>query len=255
MAEPHENELAHRALEPSSADVLRGLAAPAARIVGDAASILEEELAMGIAAAKKVEARLINVTQVRQSEDTLEVLRRFRHDAHEIVDILMDLVSVATAAANTMTKRLITIQAGTSSSDLNGSQGIPMLRVASAREGAIAEISMSIANSSESATGVLRPTATDLLGARGGSLPARTISFLPADVTIGPNAQEKIAVRASIPAGTPPGLYSGLVQVAGMEGLRAVLVVDVTGVAETTQPSPPARERERPTRTSRPRHR
>lgn len=247
-----EREIVRRSLEPSPADVLRGMAAPAARIVGDAASILEEELAMGIEAAKKVEARLINVGQVRQGEDSLEVLRRFRHDAHEIVDILMDLLSVATAAAQTMTKRLITIQTGVSSSDLNGPQSIPILRVANASQDGVAEISMSIANSGPSVTGVLAPIATDLLGARGGRLAAGSISFVPPELVISPNSQENVAVKVDVPAGTEPGLYSGLIQVAGMEGLRAVLVVEVARSSKPAEPAPPQASRQaRPVRPSR----
>jgi hypothetical protein len=235
-----------RPLEPPAADVIRGVAGPAARIVGDAANVLEEELAMGIAAAKKVEARLINVSQVRQSEDSLEVMRRFRRDAHEIVDILMDLISAATTAAQSVTQRLVTIQAGVSSEDLDGPRSVPILRLHNAQQGLASDLTMSIVNSGEAPTGVLAPSTTDLIGATGAALAADRVGFDPAELVIAPGGQDRVKITVRVPADARPGLYSGLLQVMGMEGLRAVLVVEVT---PSEVPTPTTESRPEPGET------
>ena len=77
-------------------------------VVARAASILEEEIAAGVVAAKNVESRFVDVKASRSGKPE-EVLPRFRRDAHEVVDILMDLVNVATRTVSGFTQSVIKI--------------------------------------------------------------------------------------------------------------------------------------------------
>src|SRR4030095_5970600 len=60
----------------------------AQRVLSSAVNILEEEIAAGIVAAKKIEKKIIDVDEVRSNPEHL--MNRFRRDTHEVVDIFLD---------------------------------------------------------------------------------------------------------------------------------------------------------------------
>ena len=66
--------------------------------------ILEEEIAAGIVAAKQIEARMVDVEQLR-SEEQNEVVRLLRRDSHEVVDLLMDMLEVSVTSLGNMVRR------------------------------------------------------------------------------------------------------------------------------------------------------
>ncbi len=64
-------------------------------------SVLEEELAAGINTTQKHEKKVVDVDKLRAG-DPQEVIQRFRRDAHDVVDILLDLVNVATNCSTSL---------------------------------------------------------------------------------------------------------------------------------------------------------
>ena len=68
---------------------IKDVGAGASKVVQKAASILEEELAAGIAGADQVEQRFREERQVNQDEFE-DVMKRFREDAHLVVNMVSD---------------------------------------------------------------------------------------------------------------------------------------------------------------------
>src|SRR5689334_4511742 len=60
----------------------------AQRVLSSAVNVLEEEIAAGILAAKKIEKKVIDVDDVRNNPENL--LNRIRKDTHEVVDLFLD---------------------------------------------------------------------------------------------------------------------------------------------------------------------
>ena len=60
----------------------------AQRVLSSAVNVLEEEIAAGILAAKKIEKKVINVDDIRNDPENL--LNRIRKDTHEVVDLFLD---------------------------------------------------------------------------------------------------------------------------------------------------------------------
>jgi hypothetical protein len=69
-----------------SAQSLEGAAASASAAVREAASVLERELAAGLAGVRRVETRFTQERRVDPGEFD-EVLERFRSNAHELIDV------------------------------------------------------------------------------------------------------------------------------------------------------------------------
>jgi hypothetical protein len=211
---------------------LRALPASTSRIVEQAASILEEEIAAGIVAAKRVEGRFVDVGKMR-GKDTQEVMQRFRHDAHEVLDILVDMVNIATNSLGDLTQRVITITSGQPTAPGRKNQlaspgGIPTLNVDQpVKAGQAVEIPLTLENGGDSPTEEFGFYSSDLLNATGDHIGAGQISFQPKAVTIDSHSSTPVTVVVSIPEGTIPGVYSGLVQATKLELLRAVLTIRV----------------------------
>lgn len=201
----------------------------ALRIVGQAATILEEEISAGIVAAKKVEERYVNVNELRSGEPE-KVIQRFRKDAHEVLDILLDLVNLSFTAISGLSEQASTIRTASVSNDKNKTKSadeVTELVIAkNLKPGESGKVSMLVENSSDQATADITFKTAGMLNEKGDLLDAQNISIEPHSLQIAANDFEKISVLVSIPAGTVPGLYSGLIQASEVQ-VRAILSVQV----------------------------
>lgn len=97
-----------------TADELNGILENASNIVLKAAHILEAEVARGIVAAKEIEKKIVDPARFTRTEGEVdkksseELLIRFRKDAHDIVDLLVDLATLASDNASKLSSRLMT---------------------------------------------------------------------------------------------------------------------------------------------------
>ncbi|MGD8569301.1 MAG: hypothetical protein PVJ39_14535 [Gammaproteobacteria bacterium] len=206
----------------------KGLAAEAVRIVEQAASILEEEISAGIVAARKVEERYVNVNSLR-SEESREIIQRFRKDAHEVLDIVLDLINLSINAVSGLGERAMNIRSTTVPKDNNGTteETVPELVIPEAlKPGESGKVGMLVENESENATEKFSFSTSGLLDSAGNHLGPDNIQFDPASLEVGANDLEKVNITVSIPEATRPGHYSGVVQAAAIQ-MRALLTVHV----------------------------
>jgi len=210
-------------------DAIRGFIETTSQVVQQATKILEEEIGAGILTAKQIEDSLINVKALRAA-NAESVIHRFRKDAHEAMDILVDVVGSAVNYAEKMSKRAVSFSiSGSAEKTARQESGLaPYLKVPGVlKSGQSIQVPMTLENGSDALTEKLRFFSTDLISSAGGRIPARQLSFKPPILTIKPHGSGTILVRLKIPSGTKPGLYSGLVQSSQMDQLCAVLAVQV----------------------------
>jgi hypothetical protein len=208
--------------------VVKGLARSASRIVSQAATILEEELAAGIGAAKEIEARFLNVAEMR-STNPAEVMARFRKDAHEVVDIVIDLLNAPTKGLNDLAQRIsVGGEPGKSGAPVVSSDSAPTISVpGDVPAGESGTVPFSLENDSDAPTAEFEFQATDLVNAEGQKILGKQVTFEPAKLTIPAHNSESVTINVKVPKDATPGLYSGLVIASKLERLRAVLVVSV----------------------------
>jgi hypothetical protein len=213
----------------SQRDMLSDVAGNTIRIVYRAASVLEEELNTGIGATRRLEEKLIDVEKLR-SGDPQEVMQRFRRDAHDVVDILIDLVNVTTNAVDNLTQRMVTIQLDQSPSKggAAASPGIPALSVPTpVKAGGEVQIPMMLENESNRQTETFNLLSSDLVNVEGERIAADQIAFTPKRMVLEPHKAATVTVIVHVPENTKPGLYSGLLQASRLEQLRAVLTIQI----------------------------
>jgi hypothetical protein len=184
----------------------------AASIVAQAASILDDEMAKGVFAARR--------TGGTGSNDQLDAANPVLRQIHEVVDNIAKLWP--------------SLQGGLSPQPLTASQPVsydadPLSEVrarTTVKPGQRATISMTLRNS-ENRPVHLVPQATDLLGSRGGRIAASFLECTPSDVTLQPQEERDLTIATTVPADAGPGCYSGLLVVRGLDYLRALVTIEV----------------------------
>ena len=206
----------------------------ATRVVREAAKILEQELAAGIHAARRVEERFIDVQELR-SRNPDEVMQRFRRDAHEVVDIVMDVLTVFVDSAANLTEKSFSISGqrtvhtpkAPAAQRQMGSKVPTLATPTPVAPGQTIEIHIAVDNDSDKPTEPIVFKCSDLLSSEGRSIAGTNVDYVPNRMILAPRAEERIAIRIHVPEGTPPGTYCGMFQANNLEAVRAVLMVEV----------------------------
>lgn len=237
----------------AAGDDVAAAAASAARLVQRAGVILEEELASGLDALDRLEQRYVDVDRVRDPE-TFVLLSRFRADAHQIVDLLIDVIGASIDGVGKLADQGISIGvpiggqigrvAGPISGIVAGANGngdrptgavngsargsVAVLDAAeTVAPGGTARVAMAVTNRSADATERFSVVASDLVSDGGGRIDAGHVSFEPSEVSLVPGASERLTIVVAVPPETAPGRYAGLVQATQLDHVRAVLTISV----------------------------
>lgn len=208
------------------AGVVRGLARSASRIVSQAATILEEEFAAGIGAAKQIETRFLDVAEMR-SANADEVMTRFRKDAHEVVDIALDLLSASTRSLGGLAQRISVGDTAARDAEGEAPASPTIVLPGDLHAGGSGSVPLALENDADAPTAEFAFQATDLVNADGDAIPASRVRFAPEKLVIGARDRVNVDITVQVPKGTPAGVYTGLVLASKLERVRAVLVVTV----------------------------
>jgi hypothetical protein len=206
-------------------EIFSNFAKTTSEVVEKAAMILEEEVAAGVIAAKHLENQFIDSKKIRAEKDEV-VMQRFRDDAHEVIDIMMDALTVVTKFGKKISKNFISVVEPGSKSTENAD--IPTLEMPEPiKAGEQSEVVMTLQNNSEADTELFTIVTTDLVSAAGKKIISANISLDPKEVKIKASQKMNIKVIVKVPAKTSPGTYSGLLQASNLNNFKAIIVVNV----------------------------
>lgn len=207
-------------------DAFQSFAETTTRFVKQAASILEEEIAAGIGLAKQVEAKFLDVEKLRSGKPD-EVMQRFRRDAHELVDILIDALQGTLSALGGLAQKAVKVRAGATPGTMEPGKTTTVELDKPVKAGEVVEIPLTLANDSDEPTPEFHFYPTEFVSQTGDRIPAEAVQCSPPAVVIPPRATERVTIRVQVPPNTPPGVYSGLLQANKLGQLRAVLILTV----------------------------
>lgn len=204
--------------------IFRTFAESSSQIVQKAVSILEEELAAGIVAARQIENKFFDSEELRSGKPD-DILQRFRRDGHEVLDMVIDVVGATARNASRLAKRAISIREERVTQKETATPVLTMTQPVKAGEKG--EVSLVIENDGETATETFELRATDLISASGDSIPAHLVQFEPKSIGVAPHQNQRVVVTVTPPVAATPGTYSGLIQSSRPDQLRAVLTIQV----------------------------
>jgi hypothetical protein len=217
----------------TSKDAIGGLIGSASQIVLKAAGILEEEIARGIVAARQVEEKFTDVQKIRsghitENKNLDDLFVRFRKDAHDIIDLVVDFASIAAQNAGKITSQFIKIGSSTTTSSNTSSQQVPLIQVpGELKAGVQTEFPVTLENDNTKDEKNISFVSTPLTDSSGNQLPTSALSFNPDPLKIPPSSKGTVNVKINIPATAKPGSYTSFIQGRDMESLKATLLVKV----------------------------
>lgn len=201
----------------------------ASKIVLKAANILEEEIARGIVAAKQIEGKLTDVQKLRGGNKE-ELLTRFRQDAHDVIDLLIDFTTIAVKNVGSLTSRIINIkQGGTSEApQAEDPVQIPLIHAPKdLKAGEALEVPITLENDSKTEVKTIEFTNTALLDASNNQIDAAAITYNPNPLVLQPGSNGSVKIAIHVPDGAKPGSYTCFIQGKNVANLKATLLVKV----------------------------
>jgi hypothetical protein len=187
----------------------------AATLVPEAAAILDEEMAAGMLAAHHARAAPSGSSSRRRTSN--ESLRGLPDFVDALGKVLPRIWGYAAGA------RTRAAEVGPD----HGDESVPLVCPrAFVRPGGSTKISMRLNNDDANPANVTL-SCTDLFNTSGTCIPKHQVTLTPSQFDLGPDANAEVALEISVPPGSRPGTYSGLLLAAGLAYLRAVITIEV----------------------------
>ena len=197
----------------------------AQRILKTAVDVLEEEIAAGIVAAKKLEKKVINVDEVRGTNPE-ELMSRVRRDVHDAVDIFLDAVTALTNHFSNLTETITKTKEATTSK--TPASNISVIKnEGKAKAGENIELPMLLTNESKNQQKIVTLNKADLINAHGNKILSRYITIEPSTFSLVPSDKKEVLIKIKVPLTCKPGIYSGLFQDINDIDIKTVVTIEV----------------------------
>ncbi len=202
----------------------------AQRVLSSAVSVLEEEIAAGILAAKKIEKKVINVDDVRGDSENL--VNRLRKDTHEVVDLFIDaLIAVTNQLKNLSTNINTTndaLKKTTSATDQKPAATLAILQPdEAAKPGETITLHMQLSNDESTDAVKIALKKNDLVGASNQKISAKYIQIKPSPVVLKTGEEKEVAIQIKVPPNCKAGHYTALLTDEFNPKIKALLSIEV----------------------------
>jgi hypothetical protein len=183
----------------------------AQKVLSSAVNILEEEIAAGIVAAKKIEKKVINVDGIRENPEDL--MNRIRKDTHEAVDLFLDALTAITRQMGILSGN-IAKESGTfkekNAEKNNNNEMAVVENDTPALPGEKITLFITLSHDNTGGPVTILFQKADLISGNNRRIPAAAVKFTPAAITLAPGENRQMAIHIKIPKNCQPGKYSAL---------------------------------------------
>ncbi len=191
-----------------------------------AVDILEEEIASGILAAKKMEKKVFNLED-RKSEEPSELMSRIRRDVHEAVDLMMDSMTVLVDYFGVLNENITKNQNG-HKQESNGQSTAPIVKNDTpCKAGEKIDLVFQLTNDSSQEKKSIQIKKPELVNINGEKILPRNIQYNTSSFILEPEASKQVTISVSLPKKTNPGSYTGLIQDMNNPEIHVLVIIDV----------------------------
>lgn len=199
-------------------------------IISSAVNVLEEEIAAGILAAKKIEKEVVDVDEIRHDAD--ELMNRIRRDTHEAVDLFIDALTAITKHVTELSTSLNNQNGESkpkkSAKERNHSEKVGFIEAEEPlKPGENTSMTMTLSDNSSEKPVEIKFQKTDFTGPKSQSIYSRALKVKPSKITLGPGEEKEITVQVNLPKNAQPGKYHALLTDANNHDFRVVIGIEV----------------------------
>ncbi len=203
----------------------------AQHIVSSAVNVLEEEIAAGILAAKRIEKKLIDVDEIRSNPDDL--INRIRRDSHEALDLYIDAFASLSGKLNTIIESLKSEppekQAATNThTQKNRAEVIILEPDAPLKPGGSCTLTLGLQEDTQGASGKVSLRKSDFVGPDDRIISKRAITIVPRTLIIKADVEKEISITVKLPKNSFPGIYNAFLTDRYNPLIRIILAIHVT---------------------------
>ncbi|WP_339697956.1 hypothetical protein [uncultured Marixanthomonas sp.] len=210
----------------------------AQRIVNSAVNVLEEEIAAGILAAKKIEKKLIDVDEIREDPDAL--MNRIRRDSHEVLDLFIDAFASLTGQMNSVVEALKKEteeqakkngKASSTKPPSKTSKSTPAIITlepdAPMKPGETVTLTISMFEDHLESPKKIELRKSDLIGPGEHVIYKRAIKIEPKSFSLRPKKEKDLNITLDLPKNSQPGCYNALLTDKNDPLVRVLIALEV----------------------------
>jgi len=198
----------------------------ASNVLKMAVDILEEEIASGILAAKKMEKKVFNLDD-HKPEEPSELMSRIRRDVHEAVDLMMDSMTVLVDYFGVLNEQVSKKQNANNHQN-NGQTSAPVIKNdAPANAGEKIDLAFLLTNDCTEETKSIHLKKPELVNINGEKINIRNIRYDASQFILKPDASRQISIGVSLPKNTKSGSYTGLIQDMNNPEIHVLIIINV----------------------------
>jgi hypothetical protein len=205
----------------------------AQRIIGSAVNILEEEIAAGILAAKRIEKKLIDVNEIRSDPDAL--MNRIRRDSHELLDLFIDVFASVTTQMNKV------VEALKKETDKQGDREKDGIKTKSQtaeilvlepdhplKPGETISLTMTLKDDGSGGSAQILLRKSDLIGPGNQIISLRAMTINPSRLSIKGNEEKDVTITVKVPDNAKAGRYNAFLSDSNNPQLCVLVAIEVT---------------------------
>ncbi|WOD42558.1 hypothetical protein [Hwangdonia lutea] len=202
-------------------------------IVNSAVNVLEEEIAAGILAAKKIEKKLIDVDEIRSDPDAL--MNRIRRDSHEVLDLVIDGFAAITAQMNEVVESLKNEKESQSKKNTTSktpskksSRDVIVLEPENPmKSGESVSLNLIMYEDTAEKPKTIEFRKSDFIGSGNQKIGLRSIIIQPKKLQLKPKEEKDISITIKLPKNTVPGDYNAFITCVNNPQVRILIALKV----------------------------
>ncbi|MFD2914102.1 hypothetical protein [Psychroserpens luteus] len=187
------------------------LVSGAQKVINSAVNVLEEEIAAGILAAKKIEKKILDVDDIRNDPDDL--MNRIRRDTHEAVDLFLDAITALSKQVSALTatadKENKAKNQPVSKTKTEGT--VTLLKTESPLKPGQSEVFKFVLFENSEQITKIKFQKSHLLGPNNQIINSRALKISPETINLKPNEEVEISIQLKLPKNALPGHYNAFI--------------------------------------------
>lgn len=200
----------------------------AQKVINSAVNVLEEEIAAGILAAKKIEKKVLDVDNIRSDPDDL--MNRIRRDTHEAVDLFLDALSAISKQVNTLASMDKKENSEVDREREQPSTKSPALTLLEAEKpltpGQTELFAFTLMEDSRGPKRI-KFQKTHLFGPNNQTINSRALKITPSAFSLKPQEEKEINISLNLPKNAQAGIYNGFITDTDNSLIKVVLHIQV----------------------------